>query len=177
MVMTTSTAAHPDNSPSEMVELVDAAGNVLGLVTRAQMRAESLWHRSVFIAVVSHAGQLLVHKRADTKDVWPGSWDVCVGGVMAPGEDWEHGALRELREELGLEGVSVESLGTGVYVDDDVRIVAACFVCRTDGPFVFADGEITEAHWAPPEEIPVWLGAKHFLPDSIALVLPRLQLS
>jgi hypothetical protein len=64
-----------------------------------------------------------------------------------------------------------------VYVDDDVRIVAACFVCRTDGPFVFADGEITEAHWAPAEEIPVWLGAKHFLPDSVALVLPRLQLS
>lgn len=175
--MTTSTAAHPDNSPSEMVELVDAGGNVLGVVTRQQMRAESLWHRSVFIAVVSHAGQLLVHKRAETKDVWPGSWDVCVGGVMAPGEDWEDGALRELREELGLEGVSVESLGTGVYVDDDVRIVAACFVCRTDGPFQFADGEITEAHWAPADEIPVWLGAKHFLPDSVALVLPRLQLS
>jgi isopentenyldiphosphate isomerase len=177
MLMTTSTAAHPENSPSEMVELVDAAGNVLGLVTRSQMREESLWHRSVFIAVVSHAGQLLVHKRADTKDVWPGSWDVCVGGVMAPGEDWQQGALRELREELGLEGVRVESLGTGAYVDDDVRIVAACFVCRTDGPFHFADGEITEAHWAPVEEISVWLGAKHFLPDSVALVLPRLQLS
>jgi hypothetical protein len=55
--------------------------------------------------------------------------------------------------------------------------VAACFVCRTDGPFQFADGEITEAHWAPADEIPVWLGAKHFLPDSVALVLPRLQLS
>ena len=176
-MMTTSTAAHPGNSPSEMVELIDPAGNVLGLVTRQQMRAESLWHRSVFVAVVSHTGQLLVHKRAETKDVWPGSWDVCVGGVMAPGEEWEQGAVRELREELGLEGVSVESLGTGVYADDDVRIVAACFVCRTDGPFHFADGEITEAHWAPPEEIPVWLGAKHFLPDSVALVLPRLRMS
>lgn len=174
--MDAETAAHPANSPAEMVEVVDAAGNVTGLVTRAEMREKSLWHRSVFVAVVSHDGQLLVHKRAETKDVWPGSWDVCVGGVMAPGEQWHDGALRELREELGLDAVTVEPLGTGVYVDDEVRIVAACFVCRTDGPFHFADGEIVEAHWAPPVEIPVWLGAKHFLPDSLALVLPRLGL-
>ena len=82
-----------------------------------------------------------------------------------------------LREELGLEGVQVESLGTGVYADAEVRVVAACFVCRTDGPFHFADGEIVEAHWAPPGEIHVWLAAKHFLPDSVALVLPRLGLA
>lgn len=174
--MITSTAAHPENSPFEMVEHINSAGEVLGLVTRQQMRKERLWHRSVFIAVVSLEGQLLVHKRAETKDVWPGSWDMCVGGVMAPGEQWQDGALRELHEELGLEGASVESLGTGLYADDDVRIVAACFVCRTDGPFHFADGEITEAHWVVPKEIPIWLGAKHFLPDSIALVLPRLAL-
>lgn len=173
----TPTTANPGNSPQEMVEEVDPAGNVVRLVSRATMRAESLWHRSVFIAVVSNDGQLLVHKRAETKDVWPGSWDVCVGGVLAPGEDAESGALRELREELGLEGVQVESLGTGVYADDEVRLVAACFLCRTDGPFHFADGEIVEAHWAPPAEIHVWLGAKHFLPDSVALVLPRLGLS
>lgn len=175
--MIPSTAAHPQNSPHEMVEHVDFAGNVLELVTRQQMRAQQLCHRSVFIAVVSHDGQLLVHKRADTKDVWPGSWDVCVGGVVAPGETWEHAALRELGEELGIEGVPIEFLGTGVYVDNDVSLVAGCFVCRTDGPFQFADGEITEAHWAPPAEIHVWLGAKHFLPDGIALVLPRLGLS
>lgn len=174
--MTSSTAAYPQHSPAETVEHVDRAGNVLGLVTRQEMRRDRLCHRSVFIAVVSHDGQLLVHKRAETKDVWPGSWDVCVGGVLAPGESWENGAVRELQEELGIEGVPLQFLGTGVYVDNDVQLVAGCFLCRTDGPFHFADGEITEAHWSPPEEIHVWLGAKHFLPDSVALVLPRLGL-
>ncbi|MEY3805924.1 MAG: hypothetical protein RIR69_736, partial [Actinomycetota bacterium] len=80
-----------------MVEHVDYAGNVLEIVTREKMRRERLCHRSVFIAVMSHDGQLLVHKRAETKDVWPGSWDVCVGGVVAAGETWESGAYRELR--------------------------------------------------------------------------------
>ena len=45
-------AARPENSPPEMVEEVDAAGNVLRLVSRREMRAEGLRHRSVFIAVM-----------------------------------------------------------------------------------------------------------------------------
>jgi len=52
--------------------------------------------------------------------------------------------------------------------------VAATFLCRTEDPFAFADGEITEAHWVSQAEIPVWLQGKQFLPDSVALVLPRL---
>lgn len=173
--MDTSMVAHPENSPQELVEEVDAAGNVLRLVTRREMRANVLWHRAVFIAVQSERGQILVHRRADTKDVWPGCWDVAVGGVLSPGEDWHSGAVRELSEELGITGVQVELLGTGVYADHDVKLVAAVFACRTDGPFAFADGEITEAHWVTREELPIWLSAKQFLPDSVALVLPRLS--
>jgi isopentenyldiphosphate isomerase len=151
--MENGTVAHPENSPQEMVEEVDAAGNVLRLVSRREMRAEGLRHRSVFVAVMSESGQLLVHRRAETKDVWPGWWDLAVGGVLSP---------------------SLEPLGTGAYSDATVSLLAGCFVCRTEGPFTFADGEITEAHWVSQEELPVWLGAKPFLPDSVALVLPRL---
>lgn len=171
--MDCSQVAHPENSPNEMVEEVDASGTVLRLVTRREMRANVLWHRAVFIAVQSDDGQLLVHRRADTKDVWPGWWDVAVGGVVAPGESWQNAAVRELAEELGITETPVSRLGTGVYCDGEVKLVAAVFLCRTDGPFVFADGEITEAHWVHPNELFVWLKAKQFLPDSVALVLPR----
>lgn len=172
--MNGSLVAHPENSPNELVEEVDAAGNVVRLVSRREMRAQTLWHRAVFIAVLSESGQILVHRRAETKDVWPGCWDVAVGGVLQPGEEWERAAVRELSEELGITGVKVEPLGTGVFVDNDVKLVSACFVCRTEGPFTFADGEITEAHWVSFDELFVWLEAKKFLPDSVALVLPRL---
>jgi isopentenyldiphosphate isomerase len=172
--MNTSAAAHPDNSPDEMVDEIDLSGNVLQLVTRRKMRAEQLCHRSVFIAVMSEKGDLLVHKRAETKDIWPGWWDVAVGGVVAPGETWADAAVRELHEELGIEGVGLELLGIGAYRDPDVQLVAATFLCRTEGPFAFADGEITEAHWVSQAEIPVWLQGKQFLPDTVALVLPRL---
>ena len=172
--MNSSAAAHPDYSPDEMVEEIDLAGNVLQSVTRRKMRAEQLCHRSVFIAVMSEKGDLLVHKRAETKDIWPGWWDVAVGGVVAPGETWADAAVRELNEELGIEGVGLELLSIGAYRDPDVQLVAATFLCRTEGPFAFADGEITEAHWVSWAEIPVWLQGKQFLPDTVALVLPRL---
>jgi isopentenyldiphosphate isomerase len=172
--MNSSAAAHPDNSPDEMVEEIDMSGNVLRLVSRRQMRAEQLCHRSVFIAVMSEKGDLLVHQRAATKDIWPGWWDVAVGGVVSPGESWDVAAARELHEELGIHAVNLEFLGTGAYRDKDVQLVAATFLCRTDGPFTFSDGEITQAHWVGLTELPAWLQGKQFLPDSVALVLPRL---
>ena len=173
--MTGPTAAHPENSPDETVEEVDRAGNVLRLVSRREMRSGALRHRSVFIAVVSEKGDILVHQRAATKDVWPGWWDIAVGGVCGPGEDWHQAAVREMSEELGVEGAVIEQIGSGAYVDAQVKLVARIFLCRTDGPFRFADGEITQAHWVSPAGFPNWLGAKDFLPDSLALVLPVLR--
>jgi len=172
--MVSSAAAHPDRSPDEMVEHIDQNGVVIGLVTRQQMRQDRLRHRAVFIAVVSSNDQLLIHQRALSKDIWPGWWDIAVGGVVGPGETWEQAAVREMSEELGIEPSSVQLLGTGAYRDRDVDLVAATFICRSDGPFHFADGEIIQAQWVSKAELMVWLSTKSFLPDSVALVLPRL---
>ena len=174
--MVTPAAAHPENSPNEMVEEVDALGNVLRLVTRRQMRAEALWHRAVFIAVRSQAGELLVHRRAETKDVWPGWWDVAVGGVVSPGETWEAAAQRELSEELGILGVVLRPLGTGAYRDSEVKLVAACFETVTEGPFTYSDGEIIETEWVASKDLLGRLRQDSFLPDSLALILPRIGL-
>jgi isopentenyldiphosphate isomerase len=176
MAMVTPTAAHPENSPDELVEEVDSLGTVLRLVTRRQMRAEALWHRAVFIAVRSSTGQLLIHQRAMTKDVWPGWWDVAVGGVVSPGESWEQAAERELAEELGVSGVELRPLGTGAYRDDEVKLVAACFEAVCDGPFSYSDGEITTTQWVSAGDLRVRIGQNSFLPDSIALILPRIGL-
>lgn len=169
-------AAYPANSPQEDVEEVDRAGNVIRVISRREMRATAARHRAVFIAVLSSRGELLVHRRALTKDIWPGWWDVAVGGVMAPGESADSAAAREMLEELGLRNVVLEPLGTGAYEDTDVRLVSASYLCRHDGPFTFSDGEVIESAWIPREEVMNWLGTHQVLPDSRALVLPFLPL-
>lgn len=169
-------AAYPANSPHEEVEEVDRAGNVIRVISRKEMRTTVARHRAVFIAVLSSSGQLLVHQRALTKDIWPGWWDVAVGGVMAPGEDAETAAQRELQEELGISGVTLTPLATGGYEDSNVRLLSAAFLCYHDGPFTFADGEVIDSAWVPREEILDWLSKHSVLPDSCALVLPFLPM-
>ena len=169
-------AVYPANSPQEDVEEVDRAGNVIRVISRREMRSTVARHRAVFIAVVSSRGELLVHRRALTKDIWPGWWDVAVGGVMAPGESTDAAASRELQEELGLAGVSLQPLATGGYEDKDVRLLSATYLCRHDGPFPFSDGEVIESEWVPLVGLLEWLETNQVLPDSRALVLPFLPL-
>ena len=138
----------------EPVEVVDADGRVLRVVPRRQMRAERLRHRTVFVAVVSTDGRLLVHLRSAAKDVWPGWWDVAVGGVVAAGEGWDEAAARELAEEVG--------------------VVGRCYRIVHDGPFSFADGEVVHARFVTPDELADLRRQERFLPDSVALLLPLL---
>ena len=105
----------------QLVEWVDDEGRVLGIVARSRVRAENLLHRSVFVAVRSvGGGELLVHRRAAWKDVWPGYWDLAAGGLCAVGEPWAAAARRELAEEVGIEVVDLEELGTFAYRDRQV---------------------------------------------------------
>ena len=159
----------------ELVDVVDEHDRLLRVVTRAEMRSGRLRHRTVFIVVLNSSGDVLVHRRADHKDVWPGCWDLAAGGVLAAGEMYDEGAVRELAEELGITDVPLERLGSGAYEDDDVAEIATVYRAIWDGPVRFADGEVAEARWMTLEDVQRGAaGALDFVPDSVSLVLPLL---
>lgn len=139
------------------------------VVTRAEMRAQRLRHRCVYVAVLWE-GRLLVHRRADTKDVFPGWWDIAAGGVVGAGEPWDDAARRELAEELGVAGVPLEPLGGVASHDDEwCRVVGRAYAVEHPGPFTFADGEVVEARWATRAEVDA---LDPVCTDSRAVVLP-----
>src|SRR5260370_24452258 len=86
----------------ELVDVVDDQGRTIDTVTRREVRERHLPHRSVYILVFNRQGELFLHLRTSTKDVFPSHWDVCVGGVVAAGESFDAAARREVAEELGL---------------------------------------------------------------------------
>ena len=161
-------------SGGEPVEALDAAGRVTGVVTRAEMRRRNLRHRAVYVLVLDDRGCLLVHRRADWKDVWPGRWDVAFGGVAAVGEAPEVTARRELAEEAGVEA-RLERLGEGRYEDAEVRVRGDVFLARSCGPFTFADGEVVATAWVPPADLRAWLASHETCPDSVTIALPLLR--
>ena len=122
------------SAADELVDVVDETDRVLRLATRAEMRRDNLLHRAVYILVRSSHGELFVHRRTTTKDVYPGYWDVTVGGVVGAGEDYETAARRELAEEIGVECESVEPLFAVRYQDVSTQLVGRAYLARHDGP-------------------------------------------
>ena len=116
---------------------------------------------------------MLVHRRADTKDVWPGYWDLAVGGVVEAGESYDTAAHRELDEEIGVTA-SLVPVGSGRYHDEDVDLVGRVYLATHDGPFRFRDGEVVEACFVTTAELRERLGRDRYVPDSVALVVPVL---
>jgi 8-oxo-dGTP pyrophosphatase MutT (NUDIX family) len=161
----------------ELVDIVDDDDNVITTVSRSDMRAGRLQHRSVGIAVFSSTGRLLIHRRSDEKDIWPGWWDIAAGGVVAAGETYEQAACRELTEELGIAvGPSeLQYLGQARYVDDSLAAICRGYRAVHDGPFTFADGEVAEARWVSFDELETMRATHDFLPDSVALLLPLIS--
>jgi 8-oxo-dGTP pyrophosphatase MutT (NUDIX family) len=162
---------------AEMVEVVDERGAVERLATRGEMRARNLRHRSVAVVVLTRSGEVVVHRRADWKDVWPGRWDVCFGGVVDVGEDWRDAARRELAEEAGVQvaGDALWAVGRGSYADEQVSAHARIYAVTHDGPFLPADGEVAELALVRLAELDGWLASRSVCPDSAALVVPLLR--
>jgi isopentenyldiphosphate isomerase len=163
---------------SEMVDLIGADGAVVGVVTRSEMRRRNLRHRGTFVVVRDRHGAVLVHTRAGHKDIWPSLDDICVGGVVTSGEDWDDAARRELAEEIGVVvgPGALRFLGEGAYADADVDVVGRVWEVVHDGPFRFSDGEVVAAGFVPWPELVAALTDQpgRFVPDSRVIAWPLL---
>ena len=87
----------------ELVDLYDENRLPLGKTAeRSGPRGPGEYRTVVHVCVFDHAGRLLIQQRTEEKTIWPGLWDVSVGGGVDAGETSRQGAEREFREELGV---------------------------------------------------------------------------
>lgn len=159
----------------ELVDWVEADGTVIGVVTRAEMRARKLRHRATSIVVVNSSDELVVHKRADWKEVYPGWWDLAFGGVVGAGEDWLESAERELAEEAGITGQPLEWLEATSYEADDGALIGQAYLVRWDGEIAFNDGEVVAIDTVPIADLDRWLENRLVCLDSLHCLLPLIR--
>ena len=89
----------------EFFDLIDdATGAVTGRASRRECHGNpKLIHRSIRVIVYHPDGHsLLLQKRSAAKDIFPGRWDMAVGGHVDSGETPDRAAVREMGEELGM---------------------------------------------------------------------------
>lgn len=93
----------------EFLDIVNEDGLPTGRqVERAQAHACGILHRTAHVWIVRKrwgVWQVLLQKRSDNKDAYPGCYDISSAGHIPAGEDFIPSALRELQEELGYSAV------------------------------------------------------------------------
>ncbi|UCE81817.1 MAG: NUDIX hydrolase YfcD [Deltaproteobacteria bacterium] len=154
-------------SADELVTIVDQENNEIGAAHRWEMRARKLPHRATYILVFNSEGELYVQKRTQTKDVFPGYYDVAAGGVVLAGESYEQGAVRELEEELGIGDALLTELFDFYYEDEHIRLWGRAFSCVYDGEMVLQEEEVESGEFIKVDEVFQLAETEPFTPDCL----------
>lgn len=159
----------------EFLELWGPDGRPTGeVVDRATMRRHNLRHAATGIVVLNSKGEIYVHRRTATKDVYPGMYDFCAGGVVQAGEDPTDSARRELAEELGVVVEHLDSLGEADFDDAHARYHAFLFSVTYDGEITHQPEEVEWGAWVTPGRLLEMLDELAFVPDAPVLMRPWL---
>jgi isopentenyldiphosphate isomerase len=149
----------------EVVDVIDEQDHVLGQVTRARMRREHLLHRVVAVLCCDSQGRVYIHRRTDSKDLFPGLYDMFVAGTVGAGESYAAAATRELGEELGVHGAPLTRLFHHRYEGPDTRSHTEVFRVMWDGPIVHQASEIAWGEFRSLASVQRNLDQYRFVPD------------
>jgi isopentenyldiphosphate isomerase len=88
----------------ETLEIWDPSGIPTGQTAlKSEVHRQGWFHPTVHIWFYTPTGKVLLQKRGLEKDTFPGLWDVSVAGHVQAGETPMEAAIREVKEEIGLE--------------------------------------------------------------------------
>jgi isopentenyldiphosphate isomerase len=108
-----------DKQSSEILDVVDLEDRVIGQATRFDVHNRALSHRAAHIFLFNSTGYFYVQRRSPSKDQHPSKLDSSAAGHVDSGENYLDCAIRELKEELGIEAVPVKVLKVAACPETD----------------------------------------------------------
>lgn len=135
----------------EYLDQVDKNGKVIGCRPRSEFHNNPrIIHPVVHCWLFNSKGQILLQKRASTKQTYPGHWDISAAGHISSGENHETTLLRECGEELGV--VPQKYLLCDKYVfrqeqQTELIYLFAGLVNIPRGKFKLQTEEVEEIEW------------------------------
>lgn len=152
-------------SAEELVDVVDESDGVIGVATRREMRAQNLLHRNASVMCLTSRGEVYVHQRQHTKDLFPSLYDLFASGVVGAGESYDAAAARELGEELGVVGPVPEPLFKHRYEGPGTRSFTMVYRVVWDGPIVWQAEEIAWGAALPLADVAANTQGFPYVPD------------
>ncbi len=137
------------------MELVDVYNNKRESINIKKNRKELVngeFRLSCFVFIINDNGEILIQQRLATAKKCPNMWEVASGGVNS-GETSLEGAIREVKEELGIDIEKKDLMFIGSYarVNDYVEV----FLLKSNiavSDLKFQKDEVQDAKWVKIEE-------------------------
>lgn len=142
----------------EYFDVVNERDEVVGRRTRDEVHRLGLRHRAVHVLIFDSSGRLFLQKRSLSKDTFPGKWDSSVSGHLDSEETYDDCAVRECREELGLElNEPPERLFKIEARPETGWEFVWVYRCENNGPFQPDPFEIETGEWFTAEQLDQWM--------------------
>jgi len=142
----------------EIFDVVNEHDEVIGRAPRSEVHARGLLHRAVHVLVFNARGEVFLQKRSMQKDTAQGKWDSSASGHLDSGEDYDTCAVRELREEIGLQLAKAPGRVLRVNACQETgQEFVWVYRCASEGPFTLHPDEIERGDWFAPDKVSQWI--------------------
>lgn len=141
----------------EFVVLVNEKDEPQGLMEKQEAHQKGWLHRAFSVFLFNEKGEMLLQRRADTKYHSPRLWTNACCSHPRDGETYKEGALRRLKEELGITTEIEEKfhfiykadVGQGLW-EHELDYV---FTGKYEGDFQLNPDEVSEIRYISLEDL------------------------
>lgn len=139
----------------ELMDLYTKDGKFTGSTIERGGDKGGRFTMGIHVFLYDGKGRFLLQKRSESKKFRPGQWEVIMGHVLA-GETAMECALREIREELGVELAPEEFIKLYRWVDWDSSMHTDIFFVRAnldESTLTLQKDEVAGIQWVSKEEM------------------------
>ncbi len=154
----------------ELFDVIDETGKATGeIVSREEAHRKGVLHRSVHVWVIREkegGAEVLLQKRSEEKESFPGMYDTSSAGHVSAGEEALFSALRELSEELGITAAPEQLRDLGMihiqyekvfhgrlYRDNELAEVYVYSEPVEIGKLALQRSEVSEVRWFDQDKV------------------------
>lgn len=155
-----------------MEEYIDIINKETGQNTgevrlKSEIHRDGLWHKTAHVWCLNDKNEILLQHRSKEKKNFPNMWDVSAAGHISQGETPEDGAIRETKEELGIDIslTDLKHLGTitqelilndGTYIDNEFNYI---YIFKLDNiqKLKIQEEELDQLQWVSINKFKNWL--------------------
>ena len=154
----------------EYLDIVNEEGEPIGeIISRREAHEKGILHRTSHVWIIrTEEGrtELLLQKRSETREAYPGMYDTSAAGHIPAGEEPLESIIREMKEELGIQAIPDQLKYIGVfpiryekefhgrmYRDNEINSVYVYEEPVEIDDLILQESEVSEVRWFDLDEV------------------------